>query len=580
MKSLSKLLPYLKPYMLFAFSGPLFMCIEVAMDLLQPTMMQHIIDTGISNKDNAYVIQLGFWMLGAAVIGLIGGMGSTVFSTKAAVHFASDIRRDVFWKTELFSSKNTDSFGTGKLITIVTNDITSVQSSLMMTLRIFVRGPLMFIGSVIIVWVTARELFPVLLVTVPILMVAIIYFSSQSGKLFKLVQEAMDHVNTKLQETLSGIRVIKAFDRQEFEMDSFKGFNDQLTKRNVAAEQTIMALMPILLFVINLGVVAGMWMGAIRVENGSMQVGVILAFINYLNIILNGLMSSSHVLMQITRSFPSADRIRQVLDTEIDIKEPTKSVSVQEMTGDVNFEHVNYSYSKNGEYVIKDISFHAKRGQKIGIIGSTGSGKSTLVKLLPRLYDTDSGTISIDGIPIQNYPLKSLRAEIGYIPQRASLFSGSIEDNLRFGKEDAGITDMEIATQSAAALDFVARFDGGFSYKLTQGATNLSGGQKQRLSIARAFIRRPKILILDDSTSAIDAISEDKVLQALKREFVDSTVFIVSSKISSIIDADQILVMDDGKIESSGTHQELLTKSRIYRDIYQTQSGREAVRHE
>ncbi|MFJ7640421.1 ABC transporter ATP-binding protein [Peribacillus sp. NPDC097225] len=580
MKSLRKLLPYLKPYTLFAILAPLCMCIEVAMDLLQPTMMQHIIDEGIANQDNVYVTKLGFLMLGAAVIGLIGGLGCTVYSTKAAVHFASDVRRDVFWKTELFSSKNTDSFGTGKLITIVTNDITSVQSSLMMTLRIFVRGPLMFIGSVIIVWVTARELFPVLAVAVPVLMVAIIYFSSQAGKLFKRVQEAMDHVNTKLQETLSGIRVIKAYDRQEFEKESFKEFNDKLTKRNVAAEQTIMALMPILLFVINLGVVAGMWMGAIRVENGTMQVGVILAFINYLNIIMNGLMSSSHVLMQITRSFPSADRIQQVLDTEIDINEPSKPASVQARTGDVKFERVNYSYSKNGEYVIKDISFHARGGQKIGIIGSTGSGKSTLVKLIPRLYDPDTGTITIDGIPLQDYPLKSLRGEIGYIPQRASLFSGSIEENLRFGKEEAGTADMEAATQSAAALDFVKGFEKAFSYRLTQGANNLSGGQKQRLSIARAFIRKPRILILDDSTSAIDALSEAKVLQALKREFTDSTVFIVSSKISSIMDADQILVMDDGMIEAKGTHEELLAKSRVYQDIYRTQSGREIAPHE
>ncbi|MGE7604533.1 ABC transporter ATP-binding protein [Peribacillus sp. NPDC097675] len=580
MKSLRKLLPYLKPYILFVILGPLLMCIEVAMDLLQPTMMQHIIDDGISNQDNGYVVKLGILMLGAAVIGLIGGLGCTVYSTKAAVHFASDVRRDVFWKTELFSSKNTDSFGTGKLITIVTNDITSVQTSLMMTLRIFVRGPLMFIGSVIIVWVTARELFPVLVVAVPLLMVAIIYFSSQAGKLFKRVQEAMDHVNTKLQETLSGIRVIKAFDRQDFEKESFKGFNDKLTKRNVAAEQTIMALMPILLFVINLGVVAGMWMGAIRVENGTMQVGVILAFINYLNIIMNGLMSSSHVLMQITRSFPSADRIQQVLETEIDIIEPSKPTSVQSRTGDVKFEHVNYSYSKNGEYVLKDISFHAQGGQKIGIIGSTGSGKSTLVKLIPRLYDPDTGTISIDGVPLQDYPLKSLRDEIGYIPQRASLFSGSIEENLRYGKEEASMADMETAARSAAALDFVNGFEGGFSHKVAQGANNLSGGQKQRLSIARAFVRKPKILVLDDPTSAVDALSEAKILQALKQEFTDSTVFIVSSKISSIIDADQILVMDDGMIEARGTHEELFAQSRVYRDIYRTQSGRGATLHE
>ena len=580
MKSLRKLLHYLKPYMFIALLGPILMCIEVGMDLLQPTMMQHIIDKGIANGDSGYVIKLSLLMLGAGIVGLIGGVGCSIFSARAAIHFATDIRRDVFAKTEQFSSQNTDYFGIGKLITIVTNDITSVQTSLMMVLKVFVRGPLMFIGSVIIVWVTARELFPVLIVAIPLLMAAIIFFSSRSGKLFRKVQEAMDHVNTKLQETLSGIRVIKAFDRQDYEMNSFKGYNDTLTKRNVGAEQMIMALMPVLLFIINLGIVAGMWMGAIRINQGTMQVGVILAFINYLNIIMNGLMSSSHALMQITRAFPSADRIQQILETDIDIKDPVHPAAVPEPKGEVKFENVSYSYSKNGEYVIKDVTFHAYPGQKIGMIGSTGSGKSTLIKLIPRLYDADSGTIFINGVPIKDYPLERLRSEIGYIPQKASLFSGSIEDNLRFGKEEADLAEMEAAATSAAALEFISRLEGEFSYQLTQGATNLSGGQKQRLSIARAFVRKPSILILDDSTSAVDALSEVAILNALEREFKETTVFIVSAKISSILECDQILVMEDGRIEASGTHEELLERSKVYQAIYRTQRGREEVSYE
>src|SRR3954454_7357566 len=580
MNSLSRLLPYIKPYTLIAFLGPLLMCIEVSMDLLQPTIMQHINDTGIGGNDNAYVIKLGLLMLLTAFIGLIGGVGSSIYSTKAAVHFATDIRRDVFRKTEKFSGQKTDSFGTGKLITIVTNDIAVVQQAFMMTLRVFVRGPLLFIGSVIIVWLTARELFPVLLVAIPILMIFIYYFSAKSGKLFVKVQQAMDVVNTKLQETLSGIRVIKAFDRQEYEQDHFKRINDVLTKRNMSADQVIFILMPIMLFVVNVGVVVGIWLGAIKVNEGTIQVGVILAFINYLNIIMNGLMSSSHVLMQITRAFTSADRIVQVLETEIDITEPIIQATTPNIRGEVEFRQVNFSYSKNGEYVLKNISFRAKAGETIGIIGSTGSSKSTIVKLIPRIYDPDSGEVFIDGVNLKDYPLDTLRTSIGFVPQKATLFSESIEENLRYGKEEATMLDMERAADSAAASEFIDKLDGGFAHKLMQGATNLSGGQKQRLSMARAFIREPKILILDDSTSAIDAFSESAVQKALKQDHAKTTVFIISSKISSIINADQILVVADGLIEASGTHEELLRNSKVYRDIYGTQSGKEVLSYE
>lgn len=577
MKSLKKLLPYIKPYTLFAILGPLLMCIEVSMDLLQPMIMQHIIDDGVANNDSTYVIKLGLLMLVTSIIGLIGGVGSSIYSTKAAVNFAADIRRDVFKKTEHFSSKNTDAFDAGKLITIVTNDVTSVQQALMMTLKIFVRGPMFFIGSVVIVWFTARELFPILLVAIPILMFLIYYFSTKSGKLFAKVQRAVDQVNTKLQETFAGIRVIKAFDRQDYEIEKFQDVNDTLTKRNTSAEQVILTLMPIMLFIVNLGVVAGMWMGAIKVNEGTLQVGVILAFINYLNIILNGLMSSSHVLMQITRSFTSANRIVQVLDTEIDISESENPIPNHEFKGQVEFREVNFSYSKNGEYVLKNISFLAKAGETIGIIGSTGSGKSTLVKLIPRLYDPDSGAILIDGVNIQEYSLERLRESIGFVQQKVTLFSGSIEENVRYGKVDASAYEMKGAAESAAAMEFIEKLDGKFAHELMQGATNLSGGQKQRLSMTRAFIREPKILILDDSTSAIDALSEASVQQALKQKHSKTTVFIISSKVSSIIDADQILVIDDGMIEASGKHEELLEKSSVYRGIYATQSGKEVL---
>jgi ATP-binding cassette subfamily B protein len=318
----------------------------------------------------------------------------------------------------------------------------------------------------------------------------------------------MDQVNTKLQEMLAGIRVIKAFDRQDYEKNHFKSVNDLVMKRNMIAEQLILTLMPIMMFIVNLGIIAGLWMGVIKVNEGTLQVGVILAFINYLNIMMNGLMSSSHVLMQIARSFSSAERINQVLETEIDIKEPDQPVLVSRLRGEVEFRNVNFSYSKNGNYVLQNISFKASAGQTIGIIGSTGSGKSTLVKLIPRLYDPDSGAILIDGVNIKDLPLEKLRTAIGFVPQKATLFSGTIEDNLRFGKEEATKNELNQAAQSAVASEFIDRFDDKFEHSLMQGATNLSGGQRQRLAMARAFIRDGSILILDDSTSAIDALSE------------------------------------------------------------------------
>ena len=387
-------------------------------------------------------------------------------------------------------------------------------------------------------------------------------------------------MNTKLQETLAGIRLIKAFGRGEYEKQQFNHINEKLTKRNLSAEQVILTLMPIMMFVVNIAIVIGLWTGAVKVNEGTLQVGVILAFINYLNIMMNGLMSSSHVLMQIARALPSAERVVQVLETKVDITEPDIPTSPKVVSGEVAFKDVNFSYSKNGEYVLKNISFVAKAGETIGIIGSTGSGKSTLVKLIPRLYDPDSGAIFIDGINLKEYETKQLRSMIGFVPQKATLFTGTIESNLRYGKEDATTLEIDTASQAAAASEFIDKLEERYAHPLKQGATNLSGGQKQRLSMTRAFVREPNILILDDSTSAIDAISEAAVQDALKHRFSDTTVLIISSKVSSVRDADQILVMEDGMIEAIGTHEELLSNSKVYQDIYTSQIGREVASYE
>ncbi|MFY0215734.1 ABC transporter ATP-binding protein [Bacillus cereus] len=573
MKSFRKLLQYLKPYMFFAIIGPLFMVLEVAMDLIQPTIMQHIIDVGIANRDLNYVIKMGLLMIGAAALGLVGGLGCMMYSTKAAVNFATDIRKDVFAKIETFSSNNRDSFGTGKLLTIVTNDITSIQSAMTMTLRVLVRGPLLFMGSIIIVFVTARELFPILLVVVPILLLAIILIASKASGTFKKVQEALDKVNTKLQENLSGVRVIKAYVRQKYEIAQFGNVNTNLTKINIRAVQLISLMMPIIMLVVSGGIVATLWIGGEKVFNGTLQVGAILAFINYLNIILMSLMSISMVFIQIARAFPSADRVQQVLNTEVDIISAANAIEPEKIEGNIEFKNVSYSYTKNNEYVLKDISFSIQKGEKVGIIGSTGSGKSTLAKLLPRLYDVDQGEICIDGIDVKTYDLQKLRASIGFVPQKALLFSGSIEENLRYGKENATHDELGVAAASACATEFINKLEESYRYNLTQGATNLSGGQKQRVSIARALVRKPPILILDDSTSAVDAKSEATIQTALKTKYKGTTTLLIASKISSIMDADKILVLDNGELVGNGTHEQLLERSEVYQEIYLSQGG-------
>ncbi|MEK5332596.1 ABC transporter ATP-binding protein [Lysinibacillus sp. FSL W8-0992] len=570
MQAVRQLGHFLGPYKFFTLIAPILMVLEVTMDLIQPTIMQHMIDTGIANNDNPYVFKMFLFMLMSAVLGLVGGLGCSIYSSKAAIHFASDVRQSLYEKMMTYSAKERDAFTTGKLITILTSDVESIQRAFMMTLRIFVRGPLLFIGAVVIVFVTARELFSILLVIVPILIIAMYFFTKYSGVLYRKVQEAIDGVNTKLQENLAGIRVVKAFRREKHQVEQFAGLNDTLTKRFITAEQIVGVLVPFTMFVVNLGIVAALWLGAIKVEAGTLQVGVILAFINYLTIILNGLMSSSMVLMQIARALPSGERIVDVLNKEVAVQEAAQPIT-SSIQGTIDFQNVSYRYYETSEDVLKNITFSVKAGQTVGLIGKTGSGKSTLVKLLPRLFDPTSGTILLDGKPLNQYALHTLREHIGFTSQKALLFSGPIEKNIRLGKEEATNDELQQALDAACASEFVDKLEQGLAHVLSQGATNLSGGQKQRLALTRAFVRKPAILVLDDTTSALDSASEKHVQQAISEHFQETTTFIVASKITSIQQANLILVLEDGQIVGQGTHQQLLQSNQPYQAIYASQ---------
>lgn len=571
MQSVWKLSKYIKPYILFAIIAPVMMVIEVSMDLLQPTILQQIIDEGIAQSDTSYIVKMFGLMIATSLIGLIGGVGCSIYASRTAINFSTDLRQDLYETITYFSNTSKDKFTLGKLITNLTSDMEMLQRALTMLLKIFVRGPMMFIGAIVIVFITARELFPILLVVVPILAFCMYYFTALSGKLFHKVQKVVDVVNTKVQENLAGIRVIKAYNRKNHQTEQFTGVNTQLMKRSMAADQIIGVLAPLTMFVVNLGIVAALWMGAIKVDNNTLQVGVILAFINYLMMVMQGLMSSSMVLVQLARAIPSAGRVVEVLEEKIDLTGPSEPEK-KEIQGSISFENVSFSYLKETESVLKNISFHVNAGETVGIIGMTGSGKSTLVKMIPRLFDSDSGVVKIDGLPIGNYSLEHLRQSVGFASQKATLFSKTIADNLRYGKSDATAEEILQALQSANAKEFVDKLDAGTEHLLAQGATNLSGGQKQRLAMARSFIRKPSILILDDVTSAVDSISEKAIQRAIEEQFSDATKVIVSSKISSIRHADHILVMDDGKVAAAGTHEQLLQENPLYQEMAKTQA--------
>ncbi len=566
---------YLKPYWLFAIAAPLFMVLEVMMDLAQPMFMQRIVDIGIANRDSAYVWTTLIRMLLVALVGFAGGIGCSYFSAKAAINAATDLREEMFSHVQNLSFSNVDKLKTGNLITTLTNDIVQVQRMMMMMMRIMVKAPIQFVGSLIMTYIISPRLFLILLVLVPLLSMTMVILFKKGYPLYRIVQSKLDAVNTVMQENLSGIRVVKAFVREDFERERFSKANDDYMDSTVKVSRIMAVMFPIIMILLNVGIVAVLWFGNIEVANGNIRVGKVIAFINYLLQLLISIMMVAGMMMMYSRAQASAERIEEVLETVPDINDCEDAVCADGLDGDLVFEKVSFSYGDHAiEPVLTDISFTAKKGEKVAIIGSTGSGKSTLVNLIPRLYDVSGGRITIGGVDIRNMKRTFLRSRISIVLQQSLLFSGTIGDNIRYGKSDATMSELDESARAAGAKEFIESFENGYDTLLGQKGVNLSGGQKQRISIARGLIRKPHILVLDDSTSAVDVATEVKIQSTLKTKTKNSIVVMVAQRISSILDADQIIVLEEGKIAGKGNHRTLIENNKVYREIFESQLGK------
>mgnify|MGYP001773263653 CR=1 FL=1 len=576
---MKKLLQFLKPYTYAVILAPLLMLIEVVCDLYQPTLLAKIVDQGILKNNFQVIWNTGLIMIGIALIGMVGGIGCTVFSSIASQNFGKDLRNELFKKVQKFSFHNIDKFKTSSLITRLTNDVVQLQTLVMMSLRIMVRAPLLFIGGIIMAISLNKSLSSIFLFSIPILALLFFFIMKKSFPLFSEVQKRIDYVNNVVRENLVGIRVVRAFRREDYEKERFRYANSALMNAVIKAIMLMIIAMPLFMLVMNLSILAVLWFGGLLVEKGNMQVGEVMAYINYMTQILFSLMMIGNILMFISRASASASRVVEVLDEKIDIEDREDSDTRPIENGNVKFEHVYFSYSKNREPVLVDIDFEVKAGEIIGIIGTTGSGKSTLVNLIPRLYDVTSGRLLVDGRDVKSINLKVLRSAISMVPQDTILFSGTIRENICWGKEDA--TDEEVikAARLAQAHDFIINLPDGYDTVIGERGVTLSGGQKQRIAIARALIKNPKILILDDATSAVDFVTEQKIIRGLKEVMKNCTTFLIAQRVSTMMNADKIIILDKGRIVGFGTHYELLERNPIYQEIYKSQIDEEVVKH-
>ncbi|MGO4497741.1 ABC transporter ATP-binding protein [Paenibacillus sp. 2RAB27] len=590
-----KLRSFVKPYWFITLLAPLLMVMEVCMDLSQPRLMAIIVNQGVAEGNLALIWSTGLHMLGVALIGLVGGAGCTFFAVKSAQNFGADLRLSVFEKVQSLSFRQLDTFSTGSLITRLTSDVMQMLNILQILLRQFTREASLLIGSLIMAVVISPRLSLILLVVVPIQFVILYLLMKRSTPLFRQMQTKLDRVNTVMQESTTGIRVIKAFVRAAFERTRFGNANTDLLNASLSSARALATSGPLMTLILNISIVAVLWFGGAQTWSGSMAIGDLAAFIIYISQVLFSLVSITNTLMNISRAQVSAERIREVLDTKVDANEPAQDQEKSELLEpylhqsatsstvvgcELEFERVSFVYETAPDQpVLKDISFKALPGQTIGILGATGAGKSTLVSLIPRLYDTSSGHIRLNGVDVREMPVEQLRSQIGIVLQQSILFSGTIRDNILFGKPGASEDEMVAVAQAAEADSFISKLPEGYEAKLGQRGVNLSGGQKQRIAIARALLLRSPLLVLDDSTSAIDLSTEKRIQRSLQALMAGSTRIIIAQRVSSVLQADQILVLDEGCIAARGTHEELLATSQLYQDIYNSQQGKEAALH-
>ena len=564
MKQWKRYKSYILPYKSAFILGPLMMVTEVLGEILLPKFMSMIINHGVAQKDGGYILKMGLVMAITSFLMAAGGILGAYFAAKASISFTSDLRRDLFARVQQFSFKNIDTFSTGSLVTRLTNDIQQVQNLIMMGLRMMLRAPGMFLGALVMAFWMNAELAAVILVVIPLLTAAIVWILRTAYPRFTAMQKALDTLNSGIQEVLTNVRVVKSFVREDYEEKRFADTNRELKEAGLRALKIVIATMPVMMFAMNVTTLAVVWFGGNLIIGGRMAVGDLTAFTTYIVQILMSLMMLSMVFLQSSRAMASIRRIDEVLDEPIDLSDENASQKDRKVEkGRVEFKDVSFSYREGGEPVLSHISLTAEPGETIGILGATGSGKTSLVQLIPRLYDVTEGSVRVDGIDVREYSLKNLRDGVGMVLQKNVLFSGTIEENLRWGDETA--TEEEVNS-----------FAEGYKTEMGQGGVNVSGGQKQRLCIARALLKKPKILILDDSTSAVDTATEAAIRTAFREDLKDTTKFIIAQRLSSLEYADRILVLEDGRIIGEGTQEKLLASCEAYREIYETQYGKRA----
>ena len=572
-----KLFRFLKPYKI-QVAGVLFLVLVQSLaELYLPTLMSDIVDIGIVKGDINYIFKIGGFMLLVALGSGICVIVVSFLSSKAATGFGKDLRSKVFSRVESYSLHEIDKIGTASLITRTTNDITQVQQVLIMIMRMMISAPMMCIGGIIMAVSKDAKLSLVLVVAIPILAVTIYLVANKGVPLFKAMQIKLDKLNLVLRENLTGIRVIRAFNRVDHENIRLNEANRDLTDTAIKVNKIMAALLPIVLLVMNFTSIAIVWFGGIRVDHGDMQIGSMMAFLQYAMQIMFSLVMVSFMFVMVPRAEASAVRINEVLDTVAEINDAAEVKRAESKRGFVEFKDVTFSYPGAEQPAVSNLSFSLRPGEVTAIIGGTGSGKSTLISLIPRFYDIDSGSILVDDVDVRDMTQENLRAKIGFVPQTTVLFSGSVADNIRYGKEDATDEEVQRAAQTAQATEFISEMKEGFDAVIAQGGTNISGGQKQRLSIARALVRRPEIYIFDDSFSALDFKTDARLRAALKKETMESTVLIVAQRVNTVMNADRIIVLDNGRIAGSGKHRELLKTCEVYREIVSSQLSEEEL---